>query len=228
MLTTLAPTHLHLYAQMLADGFTRDDIAKVDETYQPVARLCFRFFRGNGKPIVSHFASVASATAWDTRNILLIRAALAHTVLQSNKVPGLVRLKGRKAAAHFVSSKLGGDLMTFLELYQSEGSRVSFNPADHPDAIPHGPKRDLLHIKLADMLDHLNDEFAPQVTGKTLVAGVDHHQLARNCATLAEKVGAKRLRGAFAQLANTALPSDPVFSPFERTYDMKRIMEKWR
>ncbi|MEM1378713.1 MAG: hypothetical protein AAGG69_15135, partial [Pseudomonadota bacterium] len=89
-------------------------------------------------------------------------------------------------------------------------------------------QRKLLHLKLADMLDHLNDEFGPQVTGKTLVADLDNHQLAADCAQLASMVGARMLAAGFETLAQMPYPTDPILAPHERSYDMKRVLKEWR
>lgn len=81
----IAQTNIQLFKQLLANGYSDDDIILCYKTYQLAASLFSGYFRANGKTFIAHLVGTASILASASVPIAVVNAGLLHAAyLQGN------------------------------------------------------------------------------------------------------------------------------------------------
>lgn len=204
MKSEIAATNLQLYNQLADDGWAEISIQAVHDAYRVVAGFSYPSFRANWKPFLSHLTGVASIVAWDSRDSVLVAAALSHSALEYGLYPKLVG-NSRTRRRAFLRKRLGDDVFALVRAYHYADWAHVMDPASELSAV----EAAIRHIKLADMLDDLTDELSPVATNKKVGVALSDADALRRCADMARGLDARHLAAGYEQLL-TLSPRGPV------------------
>lgn len=74
-----AQTNIQLYNQLLLQGYNKNDLSSVRSAYELSVKIFTGFYRGNGKPFISHLVGTASVIATTGGGLNEIIAGLLHS-----------------------------------------------------------------------------------------------------------------------------------------------------
>lgn len=218
-LRAISATNLDLYRQLAAAEWDDAQILQVHSVHEAVARFSFGLFRPNWKPFICHLVGVASIVAWDSRDPVLVSAALAHSALEFGRFPLSVRLSGKRID-RFLADKLGAQVLALVKAYhQAEWKRVM---TQDNAVAPTATQIAMQHLKLADMLDDQADELSPVATRKKVGIGRDNPESMATCIALSRAINAPRLAAAYEALAAAAPVRAIIQEKRKRTFLLQR------
>lgn len=214
----ICATNLDLYRQLASAGWDDAQLRQLRDVYEVVARFSFGSFRPNWKPFLCHLVGVASIVSWDSRDPVLVAAALAHSAFEFGRYPLSVRLSGRRIE-RFLTRELGAEVFSLVKAYHGADWKRLMAP--DPAAGRTATETALQHMKLADMLDDLADELSPVATGKRIgVARADMDGIA-TCIAISRAIGAPHLASAYGALAATAPVRTAIHEKRGRTFRLQ-------
>ena len=214
----ISSTNLDLYRQLAGTGWQDAQLQQLRDVYEAVARFSFSSFRPNWKPFLCHLVGVASIVAWDSRDSVLVSAALAHSALEFGRFPLAVRVSAKRTE-RYLESALGSDVFTLVKAYRHADWKRLMAPGGI--AAPSATDTALRHLKLADTVDDLTDELSPVATRKTLSVRRDNAQNMADCAALSRLIGAPNLAAAYESLAAAAPVNAVIQEPLGRTFSLQ-------
>ena len=152
-----AQTNIQLYGQLLAAGYSKEELRRIRDTYALAAVLFSGRVQPSGKTFISHVVGTASILASLGSNSELICAALLHNVYKNgefgNRKPGVSHRKRREMKS-VVGDAVEGYLAAFVGLPWRRKQIASMgNKLDTLDAFERGA----LLIRAADQLEKLLD-----------------------------------------------------------------------
>jgi (p)ppGpp synthase/HD superfamily hydrolase len=80
-------THLQLFQQMRAEGYTAAELAMVAQAYQLATKLFANRFRPCGRPFVAHLVGTSAVLVWLKCPIHMVLAELLHAAYQEGDFP---------------------------------------------------------------------------------------------------------------------------------------------
>ncbi|MGH7928384.1 MAG: DUF6817 domain-containing protein, partial [Candidatus Binatia bacterium] len=114
-----AQTNIQLYGQLLAAGYSNEDLRHIRDTYALAAVLFSGRIQPSGKTFISHVVGTASILASIGSNSELICTALLHNVFPNgkfgNRKRGISRRKRREMKS-VVGDGVEGHLAAFASL----------------------------------------------------------------------------------------------------------------
>lgn len=153
-----AQTNLQLLQQLREIGYSPEDIRLVHRAYGLAQTLFTAYFRGNGKPFLSHLVGTASILATLNVSIPIIIAGLLHAVYMSGNF-GDERAGITSAKRSQLIEVVGNE----VEILVSQYTKLQWNRQQISNLSPtleqlSPVERDVLLIRLANELeDHLDD-----------------------------------------------------------------------
>lgn len=194
----LAQTNLQLYHQMLAAGWSEEDLTPIRAGYDVARQLFGQSYRPSHKPFVAHLIGTASALVrWEERPAIVLAGLLHSVYLYGDFGDGQ-----RGASPHrreFLVKQFGFETEQLVFHYTNNRGTQLEQIAD----------RDLRVLELADLLDELCDAGPAFATGKPLAelsrpnASEEIQEVARQ--TL-HSACAEDFRAAFALLESARVP----------------------
>lgn len=183
-----------LYAQLHHQGFSTEDLLKVQEAYRLAVRLCPGRFRKTERAFICHGVGTASAVARYEPSMPWIIAGLIHYCYDSGLFPD--GSTGGRSAAHrrWILEQVDPETESILYRLQD----FDFDSGCPEHWLRHGcpqEDHDLLAISLMHELDDLAD------AGLALAPKYGHSLLERidACAELARGLGREELADMFVQ-----------------------------
>ena len=149
-------TNTGLYVQMHRNGFSTENLERVQAAYRWVCRMFQGRVRKTERLFVCHAVGAASATAEFSGDIVLVLGAMLHAAYDSGQFPdGRI---GGDSPAHrrWLTDCMGGDVEDLVFRYNA----FPFHQGDPERLLEQGFEpgdRDLLLIALAHELDDLMD-----------------------------------------------------------------------
>jgi (p)ppGpp synthase/HD superfamily hydrolase len=151
----VAQTNLQLYAQLLQQQWSADDMLLVQSAYEQAARRFAGLLRASGKCFIAHLVGTASITAHAGGSVLATRVALLHAWrthglrLFGRRVP---RIKGRFPAD--MEPALASGIRRYELFHQRYRRQV---PSSAEVAGMQGADREALLVHLANELEEFVD-----------------------------------------------------------------------
>lgn len=121
-------------------------------------------YRATGRPFYNHLIGVASITAMETHEIDLIIAALLHSIYELGRFPGWLLPPRLKARRELVANRIGNLTETIIYRYHTADWQYYLNAENIPSLSPE--EKNILLLKLADMLEDFIEETGPIATQK--------------------------------------------------------------
>ena len=207
----VSQTIVQLYRQLLGQEFTAAEIQRVAAMYHYMMELCGNRFRASGKPFMDHLVGVASIAAHYRHDIVLVVAALAHSVYDEADFgsfwPKITRRNKRE-----LRRELGHDVDTLTRLY-SEFEWKPQTVATIPQRLASmtGTERDVVFLRVANELEeaiNLDLLFYENVRRQKKLA------LLNACSDIADGLGypamAREVREAYVVLVHADVAGMPV------------------
>ena len=222
LVAQIAQTHLQLYQQMRANGYSAADLAVVAGAYRTATRLFANRFRPCGRPFVSHLVGTSAILVLLKAPIPLVVAALSHAAYQegdfANSLEGMTPHKRRELKA-----AIGLDAEELVAAYTVGSRSLTGIMASHARFHQMSPKeRDILLIQLANELDDYRD-FASNHAANAEERIAVIRQCGPEQAEMAEWLGhpelARALRETYAQ-SIAALVPEALISEFAHSFEI--------
>lgn len=212
---TILTTNLDLYRHLSEIGWQDAQLLQLRDVYEVVARFSFGSFRANWKPFLCHLVGVASIVSWDSRDPVLVSAALAHSALEFGRFPLAVRLSAQRTE-RYLRAELGTEVFDLVKAYHT----ADWKRLMAPDTMVASTGIDaaLQHLKLADMVDDLTDELSPVATDKKVGIGRDNAAGMANCVAISRAINAPNLALAYETLAAAAPVRTAIHEKRGRTF----------
>jgi (p)ppGpp synthase/HD superfamily hydrolase len=154
----LAQTHLQLFRQMRASGYSEADLASVASAYRVATGLFANRFRPCGRPFVSHLVGSSAVLVWLQAPIHMVVAELLHAAYQEGDFPNSLPGPMTPAKRTRLRAQIGAQAEELVAAY-TVGSRsltgllasyARFNEMSRFE-------RDILLMQLANELDDYRD-----------------------------------------------------------------------
>lgn len=212
----IASNNIELLRQLDEAGWPADALERTQQVYKTVALLSSGTFRPNWKPFSAHLVGVASIVAWDSHDPIHIGAAMAHSALEFGRFPLFSRWPFDRRAA-FLRNHLGGEILRLVRAYAQADWKTLMTPpaAASKEAIA------VQHIKLADLLDDMEDERSPVSTRKKLHIDLGDAGRVADCIELARQNGCPQLAKAYQRLGTERVFAPAVREARDRTFVLK-------
>jgi hypothetical protein len=166
----LPQTNLQLYRLLAEQGYSAASLATVGKGYEVARRLFSGSYRPTHKPFVAHLCGTAGALAGWGESVAVICAGLLHSAyLYGNYGDGEKGATVRRR--QWLTSILGKEIEQFVYSY-TNARREPNLAALAASAAADSKTRDLVAIKLADLLDELDDAGPKYSPDKRLDFGV--------------------------------------------------------
>jgi len=172
-----AQTVLQLYRQSIDAGCNEPALAQIRAAYDLARQLFVGCYRPSEKAFCSHLVGTASALLrWGERSEMVV-AGLLHSAYLYGEFGDRSRgLSAEKRQA--VIQRVGKPAEALIEQYSTTTLESSFCRQDR--LVADGGRRDVVVLKLADLLDECVDAGPLYSPDKQLEAGLPHDPAARN------------------------------------------------
>lgn len=161
----LAQTNLQLYRQLMAEGWSLEQLIQMRSAYDLAAQLFAACMRPSHKPFLCHLVGTASAlAAWQQRPELVIAGLLHSAYLYGDFGEGQRGVTDAKRA--YLGSIVGDEAEQLIYRYSVGKGSTLLEITD----------RDQLVMELADLLDELSDA-GPVFAPCKRVIGINHESL---------------------------------------------------
>ena len=185
-------TNTGLYIQLHVNGFSTDDILRVQDAYLLCCLMFNGRYRKTGRPFICHAVGAASSVAHFDRDVTNVLAAMFHAAYDSGDFPDGKSSKRTAAHKAWLAQHLGAEVeelvarLSALALDTGDPERLVAGKIAEQDEVP-------LFLALAHEIDDLADgglAFAPKY-GKSVASRVTA------CAGLARRLGREELASMF-------------------------------
>ena len=152
-----AQTNLQLYNELVALGWTSDDLRRARGAYELASELFSGRYRCSGKPFVAHLVGTASAVAAAHGGPDLVLAALLHAAYDQGDF-GTGRRGSLRARREIVRGVVGPEAEALVFAYSGApwNSDVVADAASR-HRLPDGVRRDVLVLQVANEIDEHTD-----------------------------------------------------------------------
>ena len=216
----IAQTHLQLFQQMRANGYSAAELARVAEAYQLATQLFANRFRPCGRPFVAHLVGTSAILAWLKSPINMVVAELLHAAYQegdfSNSLEGMTARKRR-----MLRKAIGEEAESLVAAYTLGSRSLAGLLASYARFNEMSPfERDILLMQLANELDDYRE-----LSSNHAANAVERIGVIRKCGSqqveMAEWLGhpalARALRETYAESIAADIPA-PLVSRFANGY----------
>lgn len=194
----------------------KDELKALNSACDLMGELLAGGYRATGRPFYCHMIGVASLTAMESRDIKLISAAILHSIYELGRFPCWPLPPTLSSRRQMVTARVGADIEKLVYSFYSADWRQKLDPHNLPD-IP-DPEKDLLLLKIADILEDLLEDNSPIATGKIvfwplhkLDDPIDH------LIQVSNGIGAKKLASLFARFGRLK-PAKIIKKSTEKSY----------
>jgi hypothetical protein len=152
----LAQTNIQLCRQLLARGWSDDDLAWIRSAYELAMQLYSGQFRANGKTQIAHHVGVASALAMANERTALVVAGMVHSayfVGEFGNGRQAVNADKRARVRSVVGPEIEALVHNYTELPWNVDSLQDLRDAGSPSATT----RDAVAMRLANEVDEHAD-----------------------------------------------------------------------
>lgn len=213
----IASNNIELLRQLDRLGWSADALQTIQRVYKAVVLLSCGTYRPNWKPFSAHLVGVASVVAWDSRDAVRVGAAMAHSALEFGRFPIWTRWPFDRREA-FLRGVLGHDIVALVRTYAGANWKTVMNPS----TVGSDELVAIQHIKLADMLDDMEDERSPVTTRKKLHVDLSDEKRLADCIQIAERTGLSHLASAYGRLRAERMFSPSITETRDRTFVLRR------
>lgn len=202
--------------QLLALDMPRNELEELNKASDLMAELVAGGYRATGRPFYNHLIGVASLTALETQDVKLISAALLHSSYEFGRFPGWLLPpmlnKRRKIVARYV----GEETEQIVHSYYMADWRALLDPQKLPALSE--TERNLILLKLADMLEDFMEERGPIATHKNaLWPFIKMDDPAAYIIGISTGIGAEKIASGFREVS-TRSPQRIIERNRDRTY----------
>jgi (p)ppGpp synthase/HD superfamily hydrolase len=189
-MNSYAQTNLQLYGQMLEADRREADLRLVRDAYQLALGLFAGHYRGNGKPFLSHLVGVASILVAHGHEIETIVAGLLHSAYSLGEFGDGTRGPSPRKQRE-VGQVVGSAVEELVAEYTLTDWDAAVTSARQSGSIVEKPIcRQVVQIKIADVLEDHLDQGLAYVPAKLLMSGTDNRASTQGLLNLAEQAGA--------------------------------------
>jgi (p)ppGpp synthase/HD superfamily hydrolase len=153
----IAQTHLQLFQQMRAKGYSQGELAMVAQAYLVATKLFANRFRPCGRPFVAHLVGASAILVWLQAPIKMVVAELLHAAYQEGDFPNsLEGMTPRKRKE--LSAAIGAEAEALVAAYTVGSRSLTGLLASHARFKEMSSfERDILLMQLANELDDYRD-----------------------------------------------------------------------
>jgi len=192
----LAQTNLQLYRQLLDIGYDDQSLAQVRAAYDLTRQLFIGSYRPSEKPFCAHLVGTASVlVCWGERTDMVVAGMLHSAYLYGefgDRTRGISPAKQRALIA-----RIGEQAQALVEQYSKAAQEARSCSLEQLAKDPQS--RDIVVLKLADLLDECADAGPLYAPHKKLTNGLPHDRNARSkVLDLAEEMVGGMARANFA------------------------------
>ena len=216
----IAQTHLQLFQQMRAGGYSTAELAMVAQAYRLATKLFANRFRCCGRPFVAHLVGTSGALVWLQCPIHMVVAGLLHAAYQEGDFPN--SLEGMTPAKRQeLQAAIGAQAEALVAAYTLGSRSVAGLMASYARFKEMSEvERDVLLMQLANELDDYRELAGNHAANADERLDVIR-QSGRQQVEMAEWLGrpqlAQALRETYAESMAAAVPA-PLVSQFANGY----------